>query len=43
MHPSMQRFQTALAYFAVAVSYDCKMFMNSITGANLMKHFFFVN
>jgi hypothetical protein len=27
------------AYFTIAVSYDCKMFMNSVTESSTTKHF----
>ncbi len=33
----MQRFQNALAYFATAVNYECKMFMKSSTAGALRR------
>jgi hypothetical protein len=32
MHTPMQRFQNALAYFATAIFYECKMLMKSVPG-----------
>jgi hypothetical protein len=36
----MQCFQNALAYFVMAVSYACKMFMKSTPGVSVIKTFY---
>ncbi len=43
IHAPVQSLQNVLAYFATAVSYDCKMFINTPPEANVIKHFMAVS
>ncbi len=43
MHFENTAQENAAAYFARAVSYECKMIMTKTTGDNVIKLFFFVN
>jgi hypothetical protein len=42
MHTPMLHYQNALAYFALAVSYECIIFMKLTLGPNVIKHFIVV-
>jgi hypothetical protein len=39
MHAPLQCIKNALAYFALAINYTCKMFMHSIPVPNVIKLF----